>query len=502
MSRRLTWLLVAIVALLAGWTLFWQLGRGSLNDWDEATYAEVAHEMVQTGDWLTPRWNGFPYHEKPPLMYWLMAAGLRVGLSPELAVRLPAACAGAIVILLTLLLGRALFCTWTGITAATLLLIASTAWWSNLVQLSRQGMMDVPLTALTLWTLLHWWHGRSRPRRWLWIGLSLGLAVLVKSFQAIPIILIVATIALFDVPASWLFARSHRKRALIAAGLAIIVFLPWNTAQLYLHGRDFVEGYALIHFKKIARVESVSRGSSYYLEALNDAVPHWWVLGVPAMLFAIWRLISTGDRRALLLLAWLGIPFVLYSLAATKLPWYIVVAHPAIALGVAWLLRALTPQRHTVEAAVVVALIALVALRNARVIEPIDLSADVKALGACLDAYGIRADAIAFSDPSGQFKWSERPTWNIRPSVRFYAGRPMIAVTDRSELTAWLSGGGTYVWNDRTVTHGASPLIEEQGRGASAQGFEVLLSAGEQQLLRRSDPNVRSSSQALPCPPR
>ena len=187
MSRRLTWLFVAIVALLAGWTLFWQLGRGSLNDWDEATYAEVAHEMVQTGDWLTPRWNGLPYHEKPPLMYWLMAAGLRGGLSPELAVRLPAACAGAIVILLTLLLGRALFCTWTGITAATLLLIASTAWWSNLVQLSRQGMMDVPLTALTLWTLLHWWHGRSRPRRWLWIGLSLGLAVLVKSFQAIPI---------------------------------------------------------------------------------------------------------------------------------------------------------------------------------------------------------------------------------------------------------------------------------------------------------------------------
>ena len=182
------------------------------------------------------------------------------------------------------------------------------------------------LTALTLWTLLHWWHGRSRPRRWLWIGLSLGLAVLVKSFQAIPIIL-----------------DCRNDRALRRSGLAALreesqkagtdrrwsgdhrlpaveyrtAVSPWQR---------FVEGYALIHFKKIARVESVSRGSSYYLEALNDAVPHWWVLGVPAMLFAIWRLISTCDRRALLLLAWLGIPFVLY-LGGNQIALVIVLAH-------------------------------------------------------------------------------------------------------------------------------------------------------------------------------
>ena len=104
-------LLGLLILLLAVRTFFWHLGRGSLNDWDEATYAQVAREMVVGGDWVTPHWNGFSFYDKPPLVIWLMAASMMTLKSVELAARLPSALAGLFAIGMTALLGRSLFCT-------------------------------------------------------------------------------------------------------------------------------------------------------------------------------------------------------------------------------------------------------------------------------------------------------------------------------------------------------------------------------------------------------
>ena len=41
---------------------------------DEGRYAEMAREMLVTGDWVTPRYNGYKYFEKPPLQVWATAA--------------------------------------------------------------------------------------------------------------------------------------------------------------------------------------------------------------------------------------------------------------------------------------------------------------------------------------------------------------------------------------------------------------------------------------------
>src|SRR5471032_2494147 len=42
----------------------------------EARYIEIPRQMLVTGDWLTPRINGVPYFEKPPLFYWLQATSM------------------------------------------------------------------------------------------------------------------------------------------------------------------------------------------------------------------------------------------------------------------------------------------------------------------------------------------------------------------------------------------------------------------------------------------
>ena len=45
---------------------------------DEGRYGGVAYEMLASGDALTPTLFGLPYFHKPPLMYWLDMAAMRL----------------------------------------------------------------------------------------------------------------------------------------------------------------------------------------------------------------------------------------------------------------------------------------------------------------------------------------------------------------------------------------------------------------------------------------
>ena len=70
LSRR-TWIALALIMTIV-W--FANLDLRKLQHPDEGRYAEIAREMVATGNWVTPRLNGIKYFEKPALQYWLTAA--------------------------------------------------------------------------------------------------------------------------------------------------------------------------------------------------------------------------------------------------------------------------------------------------------------------------------------------------------------------------------------------------------------------------------------------
>ncbi|MFM7122364.1 MAG: glycosyltransferase family 39 protein, partial [Fluviibacter sp.] len=68
-TRRFLWVLAALFTL--AW--FGVLDYRHLVASDEGRYGEIAREMYATGDWITPRYNGYKYFEKPPLQGWMTA---------------------------------------------------------------------------------------------------------------------------------------------------------------------------------------------------------------------------------------------------------------------------------------------------------------------------------------------------------------------------------------------------------------------------------------------
>jgi predicted membrane-bound mannosyltransferase len=177
------WLISAGVLGLALVLLFYRLGDGSLHDWDEAIYAQVAKELSLSHDWGTLTWNGYPFFHKPPLYFWLTAFthGM-IGIN-ELAARFWPAIFGFGVVVLTFFL-RVRFRSWTvGATAALLLLVVDYGYygyWWNFLSLLRVGMLDALLTFWIMVALVLVWEAERRP--WL-----IALLILVaKSHRSLP----------------------------------------------------------------------------------------------------------------------------------------------------------------------------------------------------------------------------------------------------------------------------------------------------------------------------
>src|SRR5260370_31791209 len=89
----------ALLLLLAVWSFSYRLGAAPLlDDPNEAEYAEVGREMLETGDWISPQLNYVLFLNKPPLSYWMIALCDRVLGVHEFAARMPTALAAVVIV--------------------------------------------------------------------------------------------------------------------------------------------------------------------------------------------------------------------------------------------------------------------------------------------------------------------------------------------------------------------------------------------------------------------
>jgi 4-amino-4-deoxy-L-arabinose transferase-like glycosyltransferase len=144
---------LATLLLLCFFTFVLGLGRQAITDADEAFYAEASREMVESGDWLTPKFNYQNRWEKPVLYYWLTSATYLITGPTEFAARLWAAFSGVGLVLLAWGIGRHM----TGQDDVAWLTGAVVATSFGYFSMARSALPDLPLTfciTLGIWATL------------------------------------------------------------------------------------------------------------------------------------------------------------------------------------------------------------------------------------------------------------------------------------------------------------------------------------------------------------
>jgi 4-amino-4-deoxy-L-arabinose transferase-like glycosyltransferase len=314
-------------ALLALLVAAWFEPRGSfLAEPDEARYAEIPREMLAADDFVTPRLNGVPYFEKPPLLYWANAASFRLlGESPW-AARLPTRLSGtALVLLLVFAIGR-LRGHREGLLAGVFFLAAPFG-----LACVRMNLTDGALTfffAATLLAALATLQRAEADRPTSALAASAGLlaAAGFLSKGLIAIVLPGGIILLWAV-----VTRNVRNlRALLispAAPVFIAVTLPWLILAERAHPGFFEFFFVHEHFQRFATPAASRPGPFYYFAGLFLV---GFLPGLPFFLRGV-RAAFRRDAASLFFLVWFAVVLVFFSVSRSKLPAYLFPTLPAAA---------------------------------------------------------------------------------------------------------------------------------------------------------------------------
>ncbi len=312
-------LLAAVCLSLYGWGASW---RGLIGP-DEPRYASIAREMAVSGDWVTPRLWGEPWFEKPALLYWIGAAATVLGLDDDRATRAPLA---LLSFLFLVYFHRRLREASDEVSAdvATAVLATSAGW----VAFSQAGVFDLPVAAAAgaaLLELLPWVRDPSDKRRLPWFGAWLGVGLLAKGLVA-PAIALVALAPLIVRRGLGFVARDLLRPRVLMPFIAVAC--PWYLLCYARNGSVFVTEFLWKHH--VMRFVSPE---------LQHVQPWWFYLPVALVALAPWTplLAVRWERRRLrepmtsFLIAWGLGAIVLFSVAANKLPGYLLPALPAFA---------------------------------------------------------------------------------------------------------------------------------------------------------------------------
>ncbi len=324
-----------IVILIVMIGLFFALFLGSrpLSVPDEGRYVEIPREMVETGDWLTPRLNGVKYFEKPALFYWFEAVLIRLfGLS-EWSVRLGPALFALFGCLAVYYAGARLSGRRAGLLSAVVL-ATSLLYYG----LSRGIILDMPVSAFLTASLLSFLLGTREPegttqRLFFWGFYAFAaLAVLTKGLIGIviPGMIIVPWMLVMN---EWRILRSMH----LLSGMIIFfaIAAPWHILVQRANPEFFNFYFIHEHFERyLTKVHGRYKPFWFFIPVVLFGLFPWSAFLVQAVkhrLPASWK-----DRRTatetIFLLIWAGLVFLFFSASSSKLVPYILPVLPPLAL--------------------------------------------------------------------------------------------------------------------------------------------------------------------------
>lgn len=314
---------------------FYLLGQRTLVPTDEGRYAEMAREMLASGDWITPRLNDVKYFFKPPLQTWMNAATFALFGLGEWQARFWTGLCGFLGIIFTALAATRVFGLRTGFYSA--LILASSFWWAamghiNTLDMGLSGMMCIALSALLIAQ-----RDQATPqerRNWMlicWAGMA--LAVLSKGLIGIVLpgaVLVLYTLITRDIK---LWMRLHLGKGLL---LFFAICTPWFVL-VSLRNPEFPHFFFIHeHFERFLTKVHLRTGPWYYfIPLLVIGIMPWLAALAHSMLGALRRQEGQQFRPQLMLAIWAGFIFFFFSYSSSKLPSYILPIFPALAILIA-----------------------------------------------------------------------------------------------------------------------------------------------------------------------
>ncbi len=321
----------------------------SLMDDVDAAQAQIARNMLDSGDWVTARLDGVAYLEKPPLKYWMIAVSYIIFGVHDWAARLPVALAAVALCWLTARIGSLAFSARAGLYAG--LALATSV---GLFLFTRILIPDIILTltiTLAMWSLLRALEEDERhPRRWAWImAASIGTGLLLKGLIAA--VFPIGGGLIYLLLTRQLLKRRTWQRLRPFSGMLIILLIaaPWHVLATIRNPPYFYfsmhsapgeyHGFFWFYFF-----------NEHLLRFLNLRYPHdyntvprlyfWlfhllWLFPWSAYLLAAARLnyrpIDRAGRMRLLALCWTGFLLTFFTFSSTQ-EYYSMPCYPALAL--------------------------------------------------------------------------------------------------------------------------------------------------------------------------
>ncbi len=332
-SRSRVFWILGLFLFVAVW--FGTIGHRALFQTDEGRYAEIPREMLATGNWLTPRLDGFKYFEKPPLQYWATATSFLLFGEHTWSARLYTALTGFLTLLVLGWAGTQLWSARVGWLAGAV--GASSLY---LVLMAHFNTLDMGVTfwmTLNLFTFLVAQSQPSNiPRRRAFMYMSwVASALAVMSKGLIGVVLPGCVLLLY------VFLRQDfalLKRLHYYGGLALFMLfgVPWFFWITVRNPEFFHYFFIYQHFERYLDGVAHRPGPLWYFLPilLLGVLP--WVREAARVLGTGWR---RSDRQKLdgidtRFLLWLYVVFIVvfFSLSSSKLPSYILPVMPALAL--------------------------------------------------------------------------------------------------------------------------------------------------------------------------
>lgn len=314
--------------------LFFITTRSTLWDRDEPQYSQATIQMITSGNYLYPTFNGKVFSDKPVLMYWLMSLPIRLFGVSEFACRFFSPVAILIAGLATALLGWRLFSPFAGVLAMAMLITTPMIIVNGTLATADAILLAFIALAIMVIALSNPLSPRGS-RFWIFVG-CLTAGIMTKG----PIIAIPIIVAITALCFGRHFSRlSVRQLILIGTAglLAVIVYLFWFIPANLATGGEFLRVGIGRRIIQQTFYPLQSHGGNrllyipYYLPVLLCGF-FPWTLYLPAVVSA-WteRQIWPQNARPLLL-GWMLSTFCIFTLVATKLPHYVMPCWPALAL--------------------------------------------------------------------------------------------------------------------------------------------------------------------------